>query len=96
MSVLGAHLFATIFTMSERGEEIGRRIGVLGAQINSATAELVRLSGELEEDSAWYGVGMRTCAHWLSINIGANVWTGGEILRVARAHLPSGQARAGS
>jgi hypothetical protein len=62
-----------------------KRIGALAARIHAATAELVDLSAELDNDGAWSGVGMRSCAHWLSINIGVDVWIGGEMVRAGHA-----------
>jgi Domain of unknown function (DUF222) len=61
------------------------RIGALAARIHAATAELVDLSAELDDNGAWSGIGMRSCAHWLSINIGVDVWIGGEMVRAGHA-----------
>jgi hypothetical protein len=61
------------------------RIGVLAGRIHAATAELVQLSAELDTEGAWAEVGMRSCAHWLSVNIGVDVWTGGEMVRAGHA-----------
>jgi hypothetical protein len=58
---------------------------VLAARIHAATAELVRLTAQLDSDGAWAETGMRSCAHWLSINIGVDVWTGGEMVRAGHA-----------
>ena len=65
--------------------ELQHRIGVLAARIHAATAELVQLSAELDSDGAWAESGMRSCAHWLSINIGVDVYTGGEMMRAGHA-----------
>jgi hypothetical protein len=65
--------------------ELQVRIGVLAARIHAATAELVQLSAELDSDGAWADKGMRSCAHWLSINIGVDVYTGGEMVRAGHA-----------
>ena len=53
--------------------ELQERIGVLAARINAATAELVQLSADLDTDGSWAEIGVRSCAHWLSINIGCDV-----------------------
>jgi hypothetical protein len=55
------------------GEDVGHRIGALAAQINAATAELVQLSAEYDDVGGWLGVGLRSCAHWLSIHTGVDV-----------------------
>ena len=65
--------------------ELQDRIGVLAARIHAATAELVALSAELDRDGSWAAIGVRSCAHWLSINIGVDVWTGGEMVRAGHA-----------
>ena len=67
------------------GVELQGRIGVLAARIHAATAELVLLTAELDDDGAWAESGMRSCAHWLSINIGVDVYTGGEMVRAGHA-----------
>jgi hypothetical protein len=65
--------------------ELQQRLGVLAARIHAATAELVELAAQLDTDGAWADAGMRSCAHWLSINIGVDVWTGGEMVRAGHA-----------
>jgi hypothetical protein len=65
--------------------ELQARIGVLAARIHAATAQLVQLTAELDRDGAWAETGMRSCAHWLSINIGVDGWTGGEMVRAGHA-----------
>ncbi len=67
------------------GVELQDRIGVLAARIHAATAELVTLTAELDDDGAWAESGMRSCAHWLSINIGVDLYTGGEMVRAGHA-----------
>ena len=71
--------------------ELQQRIGMLAARIHAATAELVQLSAELYADGSWADTGVRSCAHWLSINIGVDTWTGGEMVRAGHAleTLPS-------
>jgi hypothetical protein len=56
--------------------ELQERIGALAARIHAATAELVQLSAELDADGSWSEIGVRSCAHWLSINVGVDIWTG--------------------
>jgi hypothetical protein len=67
------------------GEDVGRRIEELSVQINAATAELVQLSAEYDDVGGWFGVGLRSCAHWLSIHTGVDVWTGAEMVRTGHA-----------
>jgi Domain of unknown function (DUF222)/HNH endonuclease len=65
--------------------ELQERIGVLASRIHAATAELVELSAELDGSGGWAESGMRSCAHWLSINTGVDIWTGGEMVRAGHA-----------
>jgi hypothetical protein len=67
------------------GEDVGRRIEELSAQINAATAELVQLSAQYDDVGGWFGVGLRSCAHWLSIHSGVDVSTGSEMVRTGHA-----------
>ena len=66
-------------------ENVGRRIEELSAQSNAATAELVQLSAEYDDVGGWLGVGLRSCAHWLSIHAGVDVLTGAEMVRTGHA-----------
>src|SRR5580704_17151853 len=61
--------------------ELRERIGVAATRMHAATAEVVFLSAALDTDGAWAASGMRSCAHWLSTNIGVNVYTGVEMVR---------------
>jgi Domain of unknown function (DUF222)/HNH endonuclease len=65
--------------------ELEKRIGALAARIHAATAELVALSAQLDTNGAWADQGVRSCAHWLSINIGVDVYTGAEMVRTGHA-----------
>lgn len=67
------------------GQDVGHRIEELAAQINAATAELVQLSAEYDGVGGWMGVGLRSCAHWLSIHAGVDVGTGAEMVRTGHA-----------
>ncbi len=67
------------------GVELQDRIGVLAARIHAATAELVELAAALDTDGSWAGIGVRSCAHFLSISIGVDVWTAGEMVRAGHA-----------
>lgn len=66
-------------------KDVGRRIEALATQINAATAELVQLSAEYDDVGGWLGVGLRSCAHWLSIHAGVDVATGSEMVRTGHA-----------
>jgi len=57
---------------------------VLAAQIAVATAEFLRLLGEFDARDGWAGVGIRSCAHWLSWRCGMALGTARDHVRVAR------------
>jgi Domain of unknown function (DUF222) len=65
--------------------EFSQRIGALAPHVHAGTAELVDLAAAFDTEGSWADPGMRSCAHWLSINIGVDVWTGGEMVRVGHA-----------
>jgi hypothetical protein len=48
-------------------------------------AELVALAADFDEGHGWDGYGIRSCAHWLAINAGVDVWTGMEMVRVGHS-----------
>jgi hypothetical protein len=66
-------------------DQLEERICGLSAQIHAATAELVGLTARLDSEGSWYGIGVRTCAHWMSIQTGMDVVTGSELIRVCHA-----------
>ena len=65
--------------------ELEDRIGVLAARIHAATAELVDLAAHLDASGVWAASGMRSCAHWLSVHIGVDLFTGAELVRAGHA-----------
>ena len=67
------------------GVELQQRLGGQAPRVHAATAELVELAAQLDTDGSWADAGMRSCAHWLSVNIGVDVWTGGEMVRAGHA-----------
>jgi len=67
------------------GVELSQRIGKLAPRVHAGTAELVELAAAFDTEGSWADPGMRSCAHWLSINIGVDLWTGGEMVRVGHA-----------
>jgi len=70
---------------------LGDEICELSAHIHGATADLTRMLAAFDDSEEWGGVGMRSCAHWLSIHAGFDLWTARELLRVGHAlrELPS-------
>ena len=57
----------------------------LAARVHAATAELARRLAAFDAARAWAGDGIRSCAHWLSINAGLDHHTASDLLRVGHA-----------
>ena len=70
-------------------ERLGDEIAELAAHIDAATYRLLVLIREFDQREGW-GVGFKTCAHWLSWRTGIAIGPAREKVRVARAleHLP--------
>jgi hypothetical protein len=66
-------------TTEELADGICRRAG----QIAAAEAEQLTWIGEFDERGGWHGVGMLSCAHWLSWKIGLSPGAARERVRVA-------------
>lgn len=62
----------------------------LAGHIAAAECRFLQLLAEFDDRGGWAGVGIRSCAHWLSWRAGMSVRTASEHLRVAHAltHLP--------
>jgi hypothetical protein len=65
-------------------EALGERIAELSAQIQAATYQLLVMIQEFDERGGW-GVGFRSCAHWLNWRAGFRLGAAREKVRVARA-----------
>src|ERR1700730_4072084 len=61
------------------------RIRALAAHINAAHAELARLAADFDDRGLWFGYGIRTCQHWLTINTGVGEHAAVELLRVGHS-----------
>src|SRR3989442_15750332 len=74
-----------------QAEALERRACELAAHIHAATAELSELLASFDSLGAWYEIGVRSCAQWLSFAAGFNLHTGSELVRVGHAlsQLPS-------
>jgi Domain of unknown function (DUF222) len=66
-------------------QALGERIGVVFGHIHAATAEAARMAAEFDSSEGWGGIGMRNCAHWLSVYCGLNESDARELLRVGHA-----------
>jgi hypothetical protein len=70
-------------TMSD--QELANAIVTWSGRIAAGEAELLRLIGEFDEREAWGGVGLLSCAHWLSWRTALSPTAAREKVRVARA-----------
>ncbi|ANY07123.1 HNH endonuclease signature motif containing protein [Pseudonocardia sp. HH130630-07] len=57
----------------------------LAGHIAAAECRFLQLLAEFDDRGGWAGVGIRSCAHWLSWRAGMSLRTATEHLRVARA-----------
>ncbi len=64
---------------------MGEQIGVLAGQLHAATARFVDMVATFDDSQDWYGVGMRSCAHWVTIATGIDLWSAREMVRVGHA-----------
>ena len=76
-------------------EELREEVRGWAARVAAGEARLLELIGELDERGAWGGVGILSCAHWLSWRCGMGLSAARERVRVARAlrQLPALAAR---
>jgi hypothetical protein len=65
--------------------ELARAITSGAVRLAAATAAWLRLIAEFDERGGWHGVGITSCAHWLSWQCGLSPVTAREHVRVARA-----------
>jgi len=57
----------------------------LAAHLHAGTARLARLAAQFDSAEGWVGDGMRSCAHWLSINAGHGLASGETLVRIGHA-----------
>src|SRR5262245_26190730 len=66
-------------------ESIERELATLAGHINAANYRFLVLVGEFDARRGFAGVGMASCAHWLSWRCGLGLVAARERVRVARA-----------
>jgi hypothetical protein len=78
-------------------DELREEVATWAARVAAGEARLLELIGELESRGAWGGVGVLSCAHWLSWRCGMGLGAARERVRVALAlrELPLVAARFG-
>jgi hypothetical protein len=66
-------------------ELLGDNLCELAAHVHAAMAQLTQMAAAFDDTEAWGGYGIRSCAHWLAVNAGFDVFTAEELLRVGHA-----------
>src|SRR3954452_14032843 len=66
-------------------DELAREITAGAVRLAAATAAWLRLIAEFDERGGWHGVGITSCAHWLSWQCGLGPGAAREHVRVAKA-----------
>jgi hypothetical protein len=64
---------------------LDEEIVVLAGHLHAATARFVDGAVALDGSDRWAGIGMQSCAHWLTVATGVNLWMARETLRVGHA-----------
>lgn len=83
MSVVVEQMFGTIDrTMTAQMDD---EISVLAGHFHATTAHFVDKVTAFDESQEWAGVGLRSCAHWLTIATGVDLYNAHEMLRVGHA-----------
>ncbi len=62
--------------------ELENEIGGLAGHLHAATAHFVDRVTAFDESQQWAGIGLRNCAHWLTIATGIDLYNAREMLRV--------------
>src|SRR6185437_8884626 len=65
-------------------DQLGDEIAELSAHLDAATARLLTLIREFDDQGGW-NTGFRSCAAWLSWRVGLDMGAARERVRVARA-----------
>jgi hypothetical protein len=64
---------------------LDEQIGALAGHLHAATAQFIDTAIAFDESDQWAGIGMQSCAHWLTVATGIDLWTAREMLRVGHA-----------
>ena len=82
-------LFVTLscVDVADSGQTLGiaEEICLRSAQIHAETAHLSRMVAKYDSSGDWAGIGVRSCAHWLTIAAGFDLRTSSELIRVGHA-----------
>jgi Domain of unknown function (DUF222)/HNH endonuclease len=76
-------MFGRIQHMTNAGLDV--EIGALAGHLHASTARFIDSAVAFDDSNEWAGIGMRSCAHWLTIATGIDLWNAREMLRVGHA-----------
>lgn len=79
------HISAGLHPKYQRSERLGKEITELYGYINAATAQLLTMIREFDQDGLWQLGGICSCAHWLNWQCGIGMNAAREKVRVANA-----------
>lgn len=65
--------------------ESADEIRMLSAESHASMARISRMVAKYDSSGEWAGVGVRSCAHWLTISAGFDLRTSSELVRVGHA-----------
>jgi hypothetical protein len=86
---LSEHMFGIIVCMHNSALRDAPRLRdelcEFAAHVHAAQSQLAFLAAEVDATEAWAGEGYRSCAHWLTVNVGFDEHFGSELIRVGMA-----------
>ena len=83
MSVAGEQVFGIVVVVD--AVPLEEEVVVLAGRMHAAVAQFVDAATAMDASLDWSGIGMLTCAHWLTVATGVDLWNAREALRVGHA-----------
>lgn len=83
MSLWSEHAFGRM--KAAMNGRLDDQIGALAGHLHAATAQFVDIATAFDESDQWAAIGMQSCAHWLTVATGIDLWNTREMLRVGHA-----------
>ena len=84
-TIAGVEYPSTTVENQELARSLDAEICAFSAQSHASVARVARAAARFDEINGWCAPGIRSFEHWLAINAGFNLHTGGELLRVGQA-----------
>jgi hypothetical protein len=83
MSLAAEHVFGIVVVVD--GAPLEDEVVSSAGRMHAATAKFVDAATSMDASGDWSGIGMLTCAHWLTVATGVDLWNAREALRVGHA-----------